>query len=564
MKTVSYDILLQKNGGFMHCLVFEVKSIQSFIFATGRLRDAIGSSELIDLLTNAEAKDDNLLDAVLRASETSEDIRFSRRAGGAFYAFAEDGAALDRFAALWSLAIQHWAPGLAFVLGRAQGANMLEAFNSARTEAQGQTSRERPSFPVTSPLAERASRTGQVAVSMSRKDGPVDAATQRSKQFADLSHAGFIERNSPQDINWRDWPRNLEPDAQDAEGGFPFIEGQRNVALIHADGNGMGQVLIRIDEAVEQRPDAFLQIYQTFSDAVDASTRAGARQATQEVLIPHRKNGELLAARPILLGGDDVIVLVRADLALAYARSFARAFERESEQQLAVLGKLGVTELPQRLTIGFGIAFIGASQPFSMAAELAVSAMAHAKTRAKPQSDDGTLAPSSVGFFRVTTALMEDYDSAVDRVMTHRQGSQRYRNTLGAYALLDDPTGRLPKLAALDALVAMLRRDDMARGPLRGLLNLLQLDPAQARSSWRRWRKLMKDTHPDALREFDDRMKTLLPGYDSGAELPYAPAEVAGETVHLSPLGDALDLFALDHAAAAAAEPLARPEEICA
>jgi hypothetical protein len=51
----------------MHALLFELNAIQSYLFASGRLRDVIGASELIDRLTNREAHD-NLLDAVCHAA----------------------------------------------------------------------------------------------------------------------------------------------------------------------------------------------------------------------------------------------------------------------------------------------------------------------------------------------------------------------------------------------------------------------------------------------------------------------------------------------------------------
>jgi len=529
----------------MNCLVFEVKSIQAYLFASARLRDAIGGSELVDLLTNAQS-DSNLLDAVLQATKTQGLIEFSRRAGGAFYAFSADAAALERFAALWTLAVQQWAPGLGFVLGRGQGANMPEAFAQAQKDARRQNSRERPSYPVAAPVAERARRTGRVAVDRDKKDAAFDAATQRKKAFADLSHAGFITRYSPEEegLDWRDWPRNLEPDSDAEEGAFPFVDGRRDLALIHADGNGMGQVLIRIAAAVRQRPDAFLEIYQTFSKAIEACTQHAAKQATREVLLPARRNGELLAARPILLGGDDVIVLVRADLAMAYVDVFARAFEQKSQEQLAELAKLKVEGLPDRLTLGFGIAFIGANQPFAMAAALSESLMAHAKSQAKRRSQGQAITPSSLAFYRVTTALIDDYDTLVERVLTHHDGEKRYVHTLGTYALGSQACGSLPKLADLQALVARLQAEDMARGPVRGLLNLLQLDPVQARMSWRRWRQLMKEKQGSALDDFNDCMRALMPAYRRDADdLPYAWEEDSGAFV--SPLGDALDLLAL-------------------
>ena len=531
----------------MHCLVFEVKSIQSFIFSSGRLHDAIGGSELIDLLTNGQS-DSNLLDAVLLSTETKHCIVFSRRAGGAFYAFSEDAAALERFAALWTLAVQHWAPGLGFLLGWGSGENMPTAFHEAMEDSRQQTSRERAQLPIAAPVAERARRTGRVAVARDKKDVVIDAATQRNKSFANPSRAGFITRYSPEEeqLHWRDWPRNLEPDADDADAdGFPFAHGSRDLALIHADGNGMGQVLIRISEMVKNHPDKFLDIYQTFSKAIDASTLHGAQQATRDVLLPARQNGELLAARPILLGGDDVTVLVRADLALAYVQSFARAFEEESKVQLKGLADLGVTDLPDQLTLGFGIAFIGASQPFSMAIKLAESVMQHAKNQAKKHYAQQKMVPSSLAFYRVTTALIDDYDTLVENTLTHHAGGKRYVHTLGAYTLGAEQGGGLPRLADLETLVVLLQIPDMARGPVRGLLNLLQLDPAQARTSWRRWCQLMKDKRPGVESSFNGCMKALIPAYQPSAELPYAEDE--RHDVFVSPLGDALDLLSLKH-----------------
>lgn len=548
------------------CLIFEVKSIQSFIFSSGRLRDAIGGSELIDRLTNHEAKG-NLLDAVLHATQTRKQIEFSRRAGGAFYAFCQDSGALDRFAALWLLAVQQSAPSLGFVLGRGQGDAFRTAFCRAQSDLRRQNSRDRTHYPIPSPMAERSRRTGRVAVQRDSKDGAIDVVTQRNKPFADLSQAGFIHRYSPPEanLNWGDWPRSLETEGVD---GFPFVRGVRDVALIHADGNGMGQVLIKISEAVRQHPDRFLEIYKTFSKAVEMSTCHGAQQATRDVLLPMRQKGELLAARPILLGGDDVIVLVRADLALAYIQSFARAFEEKSREQLKDLAKLGVEGLPDKFTLGFGVAFIGANQPFAMAVSLAESIMSHAKTRAK-QYQAQNIAPSSVAFYRVTTALTDDYDVLVEQVLTHYEGDaddagtsrpakrKAYVHTLGTYALSKDTNvGTLPRLSDLEALVALLQGENMARGPVRGLLNLLQLDPVQARTSWRRWRQLLDDKQPRILPEFDGCLQKLMPHYRSDAEVPFASLDENPEPeVLYSPLGDALELLALNHQALTSIQP---------
>jgi hypothetical protein len=200
--------------------------------------------------------------------------------------------------------------------------------------------------------------------------------------------------------------------------------------------------------------------------------------------------------------------------------------------------------LPDRLTLGFGIAFIGANQPFAMAAALSESLMAHAKSQAKRRSQGQAITPSSLAFYRVTTALIDDYDTLVERVLTHHDGEKRYVHTLGTYALGSQACGSLPKLDDLQALVAQLKTEEMARGPVRSLLNLQQLDPVQARTRWRRWRQLMQDQRPAALGTFDACMRALMPAYRPDADdLPYAWDEDSGAFV--SPLGDALDLLAL-------------------
>lgn len=104
-------------------LLFEAESIQPFIFATNRLRDAAGGSELLDSLTNADTPG-NLLDAVLQATQVKEHVTFSRRAGGAFYAFSQDPDALQRFADLWVSAVRRWAPNLDSVLAWGEDASV--------------------------------------------------------------------------------------------------------------------------------------------------------------------------------------------------------------------------------------------------------------------------------------------------------------------------------------------------------------------------------------------------------------------------------------------------------
>ena len=517
-----------------HALLFELDSIQSWLFASGRLRDVAGASELVDRLTEGAG---NLLDAVCDAAGVSGRIKFSRRAGGAVYAFGSEQEALEDLRDLWTLAVQQRAPGLAYSIGLGAGATAQEAFRAARDALRADSSRLRPRLPAAAPPAERARRTGLAAEYPDRKEGLVDASIHHRKRFADPAEAGFLDRYSPGEagLGWRDWPRNLE-DGGDSGGGFPFRGERRAIALVHADGNGLGQVLRSLDEAAEKQPKRFVALYRRFSELVAGVTQEAAQAATREILLPAREEegSTCVAARPILLGGDDVIMLVRADLALDYIRVFARVFEQASRRKLAALADEGIKDLPERLTLGFGVVYLRASQPFHLAVQLADSLMKEAKRVAK--SRNRLDPPASVALHRVTGSLVDDYEALVERQFTHVHDGEWFIDTLGVYFLDDESR---PALSDLDALAALLAEEGMARGPLRQLLTLIGHGEAPARQRYRRWRLLMGDNRKQQLDQFDELLQKLV-GDRVHDELPYARGD--GRSWR-SPLGDALALL---------------------
>jgi hypothetical protein len=523
-----------------YAYLFEAKSIQSYILDSGRMRDLIGASELVDSLTT------ELLPDALKALAYQDEspIEFSRRAGGAIYAFTDDKAALDRFAALWSLLISQYAPGMSFDVGRGVGDATATAFAAARDAVGADASRARPALPVTAPITQRSARTGNPGVDFDSKDNTsIDRPTQRKKRFADLSKAGLLDRFSPPgaDLRWRDWPRDMTPGE---DGAFPFLGDNHTVALVHADGNGMGELLKRAGEAAKTTPDKYVTIFRSLSDAIAEITTSAAQHATATVLIPERKERRkpdrpderlVLAARPIVLGGDDLTILVRADLALKFLRAFLDRFEEESANRLPKL-EIGAS----RLTAGAGVVYMRASQPFYLATDLVESLMKFAKQRAK--AIDAVEPPSTLAFHRVTQSMIEDYEEIVKREKTTTRGDEHYVNTLGTYALCRDQD--LPSLDDLLGLQALLQRQDMSRGPTRQLHTLMGLAPGQAETAYRRWRQQMGDEANRKLgmrNQYDQHLKSLSLGKPMHPTLPFADFDEE----YRSPLGDALTLMAV-------------------
>lgn len=526
----------------INCLCFEAKSIQDYLLQSGRLRDVIGASELVDSLTG------ELLDQAIEQLElrVPEDVAFFRRAGGAFYAFSHNNSVLDHLTDLWTLLVQQFAPGMSYDLGRGEDkGSALTAFDKARESMHADGARRRPRLPLAAPITLRSRRTGLAAEALDSDEVAMDAATLRKRRL-DFSRADFIGRFAPEDaeLDWRDWPRDLEPGE---DGAFPFVGDRRTLALIHADGNGLGQLMMNARQAATRQPDAFMAIFSCLSRIISESTEQAAKQATNEILLPHRANNGLLPARPILLGGDDLTILVRGDLGLSFLTTFAAAFEAESRARLPTLADLGLTDLPPRLSIGAGLVWLRASQPFYLASQLAESLITLAKRKAKAccASDP----PSAVAFHRVTTALVDDYDIIVEWERTHHDGGNCYVDTAGPYLLGDNRSAQEvgPWLDDLLELQRVLQADGMARGPTRQLLTLLGLDLRQARASYQRWRQLMVEHQTKRLNKLDDLLGRLIAW--PMTELPFGhPLDRPDDDgLRVSPLGDAIALMSVDN-----------------
>lgn len=521
-----------------HAYLFEAKRIQHYIMAGGRLRDLVGGSELVDLLCPT------LVDKVCAvvSNDRAGHIRFSRNGGGAFYAFSEDKDALCDFRDLWTLALAHWAPGLDFVQAMGNGDSALAAFDAAR-EALREAER-RPRFdPLrANPFVRRNPRIGAAAVKRHPlPDGEyeaVDAATVNKRELREQHQAA---RRFHRDVAPERWPRDMEPGSKSATA-FPF-EGHNHIAVIHADGNGLGQVLRRLQAAVQGHPERLVTLFSDFSSALDEATKGAAAAAVEEVLLTRYPQDGMLPARPIVLGGDDMTIIVRADLALAFAVAFLRAFEVESERALGALRErhAGLDQLPERLSACAGIAYARYSQPFSLTLGVAEALCGRAKASLRGDSGpDAPVMPSGLAFHRLTGAVHDDLDVLLEREMTTLHGQREYTHGLGCYTVR--PVDGQPSLDDLCALFAAIKAIPAARPALRGYLGTLYEDDQAAATLYRRWRRRNR-----TLDEFDRCLEALIgPVGGDHPDHPYAAISADEPLRRHSPLADVLTLAAME------------------
>lgn len=120
----------------------------------------------------------------------------------------------------------------------------------------------------------------------------------------------------------------------------------------------------------------------------------------------------VLPLRPLVVGGDDIIVLCHASYAATFVREACRAFEDESRRLAAIEKEKGLPLWPatgDHITISAGILYCGSSLPLATAIPYAENllAMAKGKGRKCRESEMGMPSPACVDFECVTEALLD-------------------------------------------------------------------------------------------------------------------------------------------------------------
>jgi hypothetical protein len=552
---------IHKNQGIsmtIHAYVFEARSIQSYVFAGGKLRDIVAASNLIDHLT------DNILNNVLTTLEIQdpEDIRFSRKAGGAFYAFSQNPVVIEKLSDVWPLVVNGMAPGLESLAATSTGETEFEAVSSGLAELRKLRNFPPTAFPLVPPIAQHSQRTGKGAISGSESlqsfDGEIlDYPTDRKRLFskygidnqsnsADSLAAKFTDyRIAPV------WPKALSQDKGLNPAEVLPLNDDRYMAVIHIDGNGLGQLLIKLNTAAKQAEEEYAELYLEFSRLITKATREAARQAMKDKL--HNEDGATIAARPLVLGGDDLTVICSAERAIEFSSAFITAFESKTENFLKKLPKkfkklkFLKDALPKKLTACGGIVFVKSSYPFQSAVHLAESLCQYAKKASETAREkrEAESKPSSLVWYKVTTSSVNTLEDIFSQELQAQHGEHKHALTLGAYAVTQNNTG-LPSLNKLQKLIAFVANTDGVEarqekketkkvGPankLRQYAGYMKTSPSQAIQHLDR----LNETHQDFITGFEAHLTEIWPEKVPNDRLGY------GDKNTLSPLADVLSL----------------------
>ncbi len=395
-------------------LVLDTPGIKQFVFGTDALAEVRGASALLDRLNRDETQ------AQLERQITGRGGRIEKvyANGGAaqFVVEAPDRAAVqaavDALAAYYAAQTGGEVRPLAAAASWEAGQSYQAAVQMAHAELQLRRNLAfgRAVIP-TLPITQECESTSHLPAR-----GPFPWGGERLI----LSDASRLKREesgeSRRGTLWTDWIESLDlPGNAAANAGRlrpkdivaigESAERAGYIGLVYADGNAMGRLVQELDSK---------EVCQAFAELVDGSLRDACYGALKKVLAPEVKRlaegvtQRTLPADILLLGGDDLLVVLPADRALDFALEASKQFAdmtvaRRSTYPQPIQEFFARRDLTKRgLTISCGVAVGPARYPFYLLLELAEELLRSAKAAGSQDAERTDYwAPTYIDFHQI-------------------------------------------------------------------------------------------------------------------------------------------------------------------
>lgn len=466
-----------------------VQGIQEFIFQTSKLREIAGASELVDNICNEFFKQ------YVGVPFRNENLLIGA-AGNIKYIF-ENKEECERIVRSFQKAVMEMANGITI----SQAVIKLEEDKNAIAELEKKlrVQRNKPISirdNVSLMVTETARKTGGAGVDFT-KDGAIDLAQQQKERAADKANKRLA--------------KIITTGGKFEASSFPFdisemVKKENNqswIAVIHADGNSLGNKLIRLGEIAKGKEGR--KLFRMFSQKLDESTKQATKEAFDSIVGKAINDEELkrIPFRPVILGGDDLTVIVRGDLALDFTHVFLKSFERITQEKFQKFGEeqnLSANPFINGLTACAGIVYIKANYPFHYGANLAEKLCHEAKNTSKKVNENH--APSSVMFHKVHASFVEEFEDIIEKELRAKDNvffnyGPYFTAKQNGYDTIDDLLNR----------IKVLNKKTAPKSGLRDWLSELQNNPESAKQTIERIASLNKsfETSLNLSRPFINR-----------------------------------------------------------
>ncbi|MEM6801316.1 MAG: hypothetical protein AAF696_07915 [Bacteroidota bacterium] len=465
-----------------------VNGIQSHIFQTGKLKEIIGASEQVEAICH-----DKFEESLGRSFKQDQCILAA--AGKVLYIFT-DREECERHVYHFPKTISEFAPGVHFsqALIEFEGDLEREHIDVIEERLEIQSHKQNALGLFSNMFAKRSPRTGgPVTKVISTKDG---------EEYWDEVQEAKNQESSPKEnanASERLFRKILKGDFEKYESHFStdiqeLLENRELgwIAVLHADGNSLGK---KIQGCLKKLPTGKVQGFlQEFSSLLEeATTRASNIAFFQEIEPVFSKELKenpynSIPFRPVILGGDDLTMILRGNLAFDYAQAYLRAFEIQTRIQLGGLAShFGLEkELGEGLSACAGIAYIKFNYPFHYGVDLSESLCKYAKGVSKKLNPDSP--SSSLAFYKVQSSFTEDFNHIIEKELTAGTKSNPIRFNYGPYFL--DPHPGYSTTKNLKRWSEKLAQPESPNTNLREWLSMLSINDENATNLMRRIRTL--------------------------------------------------------------------------
>lgn len=454
-------------------LHLKIEKVQTWLFSLPRLRAMVGANVLLAKVLQEELPalvqrpgapwkvasptkgkkypeaDD--LDPLKAYDDPRADAEhgITSRHGGHFVVQLEHGH--SELAAEIAELLQRQLPGLRFSFRRA---------NKALPAAQHSTFTS-PELPVLAPckwsgagLASAKARTGDDEEHASLEAVRRQAAAQDAERGPATSYANALTNRVHGEV------------AQT----FEELVAGNYLAVIHADGNGVGE-----EAKKYEAPHSLAELHHRNRVAMKRALAAALATCRDEAAM--RRGDSVAPLLPLMLGGDDLLVACRGNVALDFVVSLCQHLEAQQRERDR---SHSAGKPPFHLTLGVGVVFAPYTLPFNRLHDAAEALAGSAKRHSEK-------ARRSVVDWAVCTSAWVDKDVVAARQAWVRgpREAQRVLSRRPMPVLADPQAPRAPSLERLTTAAATLREEpQVARSQLRYLVEQLGRGEALAQLAW--------------------------------------------------------------------------------
>lgn len=408
-----------------------VQGIQSLIFQTNKLREIVGASELVEEICTTLFRD--ILGPLYTDYDNTKKYGAILNAAGKIKYIFESRKECEDLVLKFPKIVSEFAPGITISQAVVKFKNGKFAAAVEELENRLRTQRNKPM---------RSATMGMMGILQSRQTGlPVVMKNKRNEEYYDAGTRAKLykdpsgeRRRTTLNLSKKAFgvseicDKQIAYDIEDLTGKNDWI------AIIHADGNGLGQIVQKIGTNAAE--------FKKFSENLDKVT-TNAAVAAYNAVKGKLEDKVIIPIRPVVLGGDDLTVICRADLALEYTKTFIEEFENGTKRELGEMIKQNnvfeIGNVRDRLTACAGIAYIKSSYPFYYGYELAEALCTRAKKDAKDNEkirEGKELPQSCLMFHKVQDSFTENYDEISKREL---QPQPDISFKFGPYYLKDKP-----------------------------------------------------------------------------------------------------------------------------